>query len=183
MPLIKGKSKSAVSSNIKTEMAAGKPQKQAIAIALDVARRARFDGGALTMAHGGAPKKTFSGPVNGHGPGRTDRYPLQVLSGSYVIPADIVSALGEGNTAAGNEVIRRMFYKGGFLQNNENSCKTGSPVPCIVAGGEYIIPPDVVAQIGGGDVSKGHAVLDAFVKSHRKKTVKHLKSLPEPAKD
>ena len=38
MPLAYGKSREAVSSNIKTEMAAGKPQKQAIAIALSVAR-------------------------------------------------------------------------------------------------------------------------------------------------
>lgn len=40
MPLNKGKSKKAVSSNIKTEIAAGKPQKQAVAIALNVARKA-----------------------------------------------------------------------------------------------------------------------------------------------
>ena len=33
MPLQKGKSKKAFSSNVKTEMAAGKPQKQAVAIA------------------------------------------------------------------------------------------------------------------------------------------------------
>jgi len=33
MPLIHGKSKKAMSENIKTEMAAGKPQKQAVAIA------------------------------------------------------------------------------------------------------------------------------------------------------
>lgn len=39
MPLAKGKSKKTVSKNIKTEMEAGKPQKQAVAIALDVARR------------------------------------------------------------------------------------------------------------------------------------------------
>jgi hypothetical protein len=37
MPLKKGKSKEAVSKNIKTEMAAGKPQKQAIAIAMSKA--------------------------------------------------------------------------------------------------------------------------------------------------
>lgn len=37
MPLAKGKSKQAVSKNIKTEMKAGKPQKQAVAIALNVA--------------------------------------------------------------------------------------------------------------------------------------------------
>jgi len=40
MPLNKGKSKQAISENIKTEMAAGKKQKQAVAIALDTARRA-----------------------------------------------------------------------------------------------------------------------------------------------
>ncbi len=39
MPLDKGKSKKAISKNIKTEMAEGKPQKQAIAISLSEARR------------------------------------------------------------------------------------------------------------------------------------------------
>lgn len=37
----KGYGKKTVSKNIKKEMAAGKPQKQAVAIALDVARRAK----------------------------------------------------------------------------------------------------------------------------------------------
>ena len=40
MPLIKSKSKDAVGQNIKTEMGAGRPQKQAVAIALNTARRA-----------------------------------------------------------------------------------------------------------------------------------------------
>jgi hypothetical protein len=39
MPLKKGKSKKAVGDNIKTEMKAGKPQKQAVAIALNTARK------------------------------------------------------------------------------------------------------------------------------------------------
>ena len=41
MPLKKGKSKEAVSKNIKTEMAAGKPQKQAIAIAMSKAGKSK----------------------------------------------------------------------------------------------------------------------------------------------
>lgn len=41
MPLKKGYGRKTVSRNIKAEMAAGKPQKQAVAIALDVARRAK----------------------------------------------------------------------------------------------------------------------------------------------
>ena len=39
MPLKHGKSKADISSNIKTEMKAGKPQKQSIAIALSEARK------------------------------------------------------------------------------------------------------------------------------------------------
>jgi hypothetical protein len=40
MPLIKSPSKDAVGKNIKAEEAAGRPHKQAVAIALDVQRRA-----------------------------------------------------------------------------------------------------------------------------------------------
>ena len=43
MPLQKGKSRAAISSNIKTEMAAGKPQKQAVATAMSEAGMSRDD--------------------------------------------------------------------------------------------------------------------------------------------
>ena len=41
MPLKKGSSRKMVTENIKTEMAAGKKQKQAVAIALSEARRSK----------------------------------------------------------------------------------------------------------------------------------------------
>ena len=41
MPLKRGKSKKVISSNIRTEVRAGRPQKQAIAIALSKAGKSR----------------------------------------------------------------------------------------------------------------------------------------------
>jgi hypothetical protein len=45
MPLIKSASPKAVGTNIKTELAAGKPRRQAIAIALNTQRQAKAKGG------------------------------------------------------------------------------------------------------------------------------------------
>ena len=44
MPLKKGSSRKIMSANIKTEIAAGKPQKQAVAIAYSVARKGKGKG-------------------------------------------------------------------------------------------------------------------------------------------
>ncbi len=50
MPVKKGSSRAVVSGNIETEIAAGKPQKQAVAIALSEADRSRGRGGMSTRA-------------------------------------------------------------------------------------------------------------------------------------
>lgn len=115
-------------------------------------------------------------------PGRTDEIPTEVASGSYVVPADIVSALGEGNTIAGTRVLEQMFSGRKYAFGGEVA-GIAEPVPVIVAGGEYIIPPEVVIEIGNGSLEKGHSILDEWVKSTRKDLIKTLKSLPGPAKD
>lgn len=59
MPLIKGKSQKAFEKNIRTEVKAGKPVKQAVAIAYDVQRRAKEgkkDGGNVSLAIGRGEK-------------------------------------------------------------------------------------------------------------------------------
>ena len=43
MTLVKGKSKKAFQHNVRTEIAAGKPQKQAVAIAYSVKRKSLHD--------------------------------------------------------------------------------------------------------------------------------------------
>jgi len=62
MPLIKSKSDKAFSKNISAEIKAGKPQKQAVAIAYAVKRAAKKSGGAVkkksTASYGGLLKRS-----------------------------------------------------------------------------------------------------------------------------
>jgi len=120
--------------------------------------------------------KMFVGPIHSDVSGRTDHLPINVPSGAYVIPADIVSALGEGNTMAGFKDLNDMFGEQ-TVQGDEQ------PVEVVVAGGEYIISPHSVQDIGGGDMDVGHDELDKFVKMKRAETVKTLKELPGPRRD
>ena len=46
--------------------------------------------------------------------------------------------------------------------------------PIVAAGGEYVIHPDTVKQIGGGSIEKGHEFLDHFVKGVRKNLIKKI---------
>lgn len=66
------------------------------------------------------------------------------------------------------------FAKGGKAED------TDGHVPVVAAGGEFIISPEVVRDIGHGDISKGHAVLDKWVVQTRKKYAKTLMKLPGP---
>lgn len=167
MPLTKGKSKKVISHNISEMMHAGYPQKQAVAASLNQARRSRATGGAIM--------KTHVGPIHSNVAGRTDHLPIHVPSGAYVIPADIVSALGEGNTMAGFRILNDMF---GVQQLGDEPA-----TEIVAAGGEYVIAPSSVLRIGGGDMDRGHNNLDAFIKKYRAQTVQTLKNLPGPKRD
>lgn len=120
--------------------------------------------------------KIFVGPIHSDVAGRTDHLPCQVPSGSYVLPADIVSAAGQGNTMAGFRVFNNVF-------GIQVEAPEAIPVDVIVAGGEYVLSPETAAQIGGGDLDQGHKNLDDFVKAFRAKTINTLEKLPGPRKD
>ncbi len=62
-------------------------------------------GGGVRRADGGG----LSGPLLGATDGRADDVNTSVPNGSHIIPADIVSALGEGNSVAGAAKLGKMF--------------------------------------------------------------------------
>jgi hypothetical protein len=151
-------------------------------------------------AHGGGVKSQFHvGPIHSGVAGRTDHLPLTVPSGSYVLPADIVSAHGEGSTIAGFKVLRRMFggnpYGGHGMPYGATGGPYGEPmphkaaggetsgVPIVAAGGEYVLSPNQVMFAGNGDLEAGHRALDGFVKQSRAELVKTLSNLPGPKKN
>ena len=137
------------------------------------------------------------GPIHSSVAGRTDHLPMHVPEGSYVVPADVISGMGEGNTMAGFKHMHRMFggtpYGGGAAPYNQESSlpygahmakggATGS-VPIVAAGGEHVLSPEQVREVGGGDLERGHRVLDNWVLTMRKELIKTLKKLPGPRRD
>lgn len=199
MPLKHGKSQATISANIREMMHAGHPQDQAIAAALSTAREMKAAGG---MSSGmKSADRVHVGPIHSTVAGRTDHLPMHVPSGSYVIPADIISAMGEGNTMAGFKHMRRIFggtpYTGGkstipyggsggpYNEPLPEKAEGGevNTVPIIAAGGEYVLSPEQVLIAGDGDLDMGHKVLDEFVKRMRAETVQTLKKLPGPKAD
>lgn len=111
MPLIKSASKEAFSSNVAAERHAGKPLAQSLAIAYAIKRRYKADGGTIDGGRRGSGE--YIGSVIGITPGRGDKVNTRVPSGSHIIPADIVSGLGQGNSLAGLALLEKMFPAGG----------------------------------------------------------------------
>lgn len=179
MPLKQGSSQKTVSSNISELVHSGRPQDQAIAIALSTARRSKKeDGGGAT--EGETVSKVHKGPIVASVAGRTDHLPMHVEAGSYVVPAAEVSAIGEGNSLNGFKILEAMMAKRGGDAKPKGQVQA---TPIIAAGGEFVIPPETVLVIGEGDMDYGHAILDELIKAIRQKTIKTLQKLPGPRQD
>jgi hypothetical protein len=140
------------------------------------------DGGVIDRAlsiagrynNGGMP---HVGPVVGETGGRDDELPVEVPSGSFIVPADVVAALGQGNSLAGFKALDKTFGK-----QRHAMAAGGAAVPILISDGEYAISPETVAKIGNGDMDLGHKSLDKLVGAIRQQHIAQLKSLPPPAR-
>ena len=100
-----------------------------ISDAMTIARRsARADGGGIRIPDVQITP-LHTGEIQSGVPGRTDHLPMHVPDGSYVVPAEEVSHLGEGNTQAGFKVLRRVFTGDPYGGSTER--------PYNVEGGPY----------------------------------------------
>ncbi len=135
------------------------------------------------------------GPIGGSTMGRGDKVGMHVAPGSYVLPADHVSGLGQGNTQAGFKVLNRMFGgpfgapgmsphapHGAGVHMPHLAQGGPGPVEIQAADGEYVVPPEAVMR-KFGNLKHGHKMLDAWVTHERAKHVKTLSNLPGPVKN
>ncbi len=83
------------------------------------------------------------GMIGGSGAGRTDRLPLSVGSGSHVVPADVVSAVGQGASQFGANALQAAMRTGPY----------GVPFPKEVHGKGPPSPPH--ASGTGPDIPSG----------------------------
>ncbi len=177
MPLIKSKSEQALKANIKVLMGeVGKSphvqsRSQGLAVAYAIKRRAKAAGGPV-----------HEGPIISSVPGRTDAHEMDVPASSYVIPAHVVSGLGQGNTLAGMEKIKSMFPDRHAARLAHGGEVPNKGVPIASAGGEFVVTPEqIIAKYGS--LKRGHQMLDKFCKTYTKKLVKQISKLPGPARD
>ena len=143
------------------------------------------------FARGGAPPADVSrgttGFLHSQTPGRTDHLRISAPSGSYVVPADIVSGIGEGNSNAGAPLLMRALMMGpGKPKRPASRAKGGAvegePTPILAAGGELIVPPELVKLWGYGDAKRGNDFLDKWVIAKRKELARKQRKLPGPVK-
>lgn len=115
-----------------------------------------------------------SGLIHGATDGRADALHMHVPAGGYVLPADVVSGMGQGNTMSGARKIS------GMLPRQPSGFASGGSVPVRLSAGEYFIHPEHVAAIGGGNHQAGAAKLDQLVNHVRSSAAQQVAGMPPP---
>jgi hypothetical protein len=155
----------------------------------------------------GLSRDASRGLLKSEVPGRTDHINTNVPQGAYIIPADVVSGIGQGNTDAGGAILGKLMTRGPYNMNLQRSKagsragprhsskgfipkmpfaaggmarQPGKPTPIAAAGGEFVVDPAHVRNLGHGDLDLGHNILDKFIELMREKHIATLKKLPPP---
>lgn len=138
------------------------------------------------MAKGGLPSKYQEAAPEGHNPefitgltgyyacgggtGQSDDITAMLHDGDYVMDAEAVSALGDGSSKAGRQILEGFRKK---VPHKDDA--GGKPVPAKIADGEYVFPAGFVTALGGGDNKAGAKILDGL----REKLRAHKRSAPD----
>lgn len=98
---------------------------------------------------------------------------LNMKDGGFVVPADVVSHLGNGDTDSGLQALMRKtgarpIKGGGDGMSDSIPASINGTQPARVASGEAYIDRNQVAQIGKGDQKKGSKKLYAMMDKVRK---------------
>lgn len=144
-------------------------------------------GGIVPLRYaGGGPVPFGPGTANliaSSVPGRTDAIPAAPAPGSVVIPADVVSGVGQGNTLAGDQIIRSMFAGAPFgmtppAPSQALAAPGGQPIQA--AGGEEVVDPAALVRVGGGDLRRGQDIVNDWIRQSRELNIRQLQNLPGP---
>jgi hypothetical protein len=145
-------------------------------VSAEMMRAAYARGGEPRPHNGREINQTHSGPIVSAVSGRTDHLNMSVPNNSYIIPADIVSGTGEGNTLAGFEIWKKALPEDDGSDDGENP----DQVKIVAAGGEYGIKPNQIRAIGGGDYKRGFDIIDNTIVRMRNNIISEMKKLPPP---
>src|ERR1700692_3895147 len=132
------------------------PTEEEIADLEDITKPMRYPNFFRPYAHGGY--------IDGHSGGQDDDVPSLISEGGFVIPADVVAAIGGGNNAAGATSLKQFSsYLPRYQEDNHGNRK----VKAALSSGEYYFNPHEVTAIGKGNNVRGSKILDGFMKNVR----------------
>lgn len=120
-----------------------------------------------------APQQNFEMVPSGTGEYMVEAAKGGLLPDGFVVPADVVSHLGNGSSEAGLRILASKFgarpIKGdGDGMSDSIPTTIGGEQPARVANEEAFIPPSVVKRLGDGDTERGAKKLYAMMDRIRK---------------
>lgn len=140
---------------------------------------------AAALRVAGKKRGPVVGPLLGATDGRADKLTAKVPNGSHIIPADVVSALGSGNSLAGFTQLAKKFPRSASPKSVRGArglpkLKSGGNVKVGLSDGEFSVSPEEVLQVGGGNPEKGHEILNKWILAVRGSDIEQRKKLAPP---